>query len=94
MVEEICSHREAQLLFQLSELGIPVFEGHGSFVDPYSVEVESELGERTVVKANHFVLATGSRPRCHPTVQVDGQKIITSDHISDVRLQQRGVWCH
>ncbi|WP_408899915.1 dihydrolipoyl dehydrogenase (plasmid) [Nocardioides sp. R1-1] len=55
--------------------GIQVIRGAGKVVGPREVEVN---GERWAGK--HLVLATGSRTRSLPGVEVDGVRVLTSDH--------------
>ncbi len=50
-------------------------EGHGRLVSPNTVEVNGEKYEGTNV-----VLATGSYARTLPGLEIDGTRIITSDH--------------
>jgi dihydrolipoamide dehydrogenase len=54
---------------------IDVFEGTGVLVSPTSVRV----GDQTVT-GDHVVLATGSDTRTLPGLEIDGRRIITSDH--------------
>jgi dihydrolipoamide dehydrogenase len=54
---------------------IDVIEGDGRLVSPTQVQV----GDR-VIDGGHIVLATGSESRSLPGLQVDGQRVITSDH--------------
>jgi dihydrolipoamide dehydrogenase len=54
---------------------IEVVQGHGRLVSPTAVEVD---GRR--IEARHVLLATGSVPRSLPGLEVDGQRVITSDH--------------
>ena len=54
--------------------------GHASFIDPQSVNVIRE-GASTVITADHFIIATGSRPRALPGVAVDERRILSSDGI-------------
>lgn len=59
---------------QLDALEIPVFQGAGSFTDPNHVRVENEHGDVTRIHSRHFIIASGSRPRSHPTVPIDGKR--------------------
>jgi dihydrolipoamide dehydrogenase len=54
---------------------IDVIEGAGQLISPTQVKV----GDR-VVEGAHIVLATGSESRSLPGLQVDGERVITSDH--------------
>jgi dihydrolipoamide dehydrogenase len=54
---------------------IDVIEGAGQLVSPTQVRVGDQ-----VVEGAHVVLATGSESRSLPGLQVDGERVITSDH--------------
>jgi dihydrolipoamide dehydrogenase len=54
---------------------IETIAGHGRLTSPTSVLV----GDR-VITAEHVVLATGSESRSLPGLQIDGQRVISSDH--------------
>lgn len=55
--------------------------GSGRFIDAHAVEVSAADGSVTRYEADHFVIATGSRPRALEGVTVDGRAVVTSDHI-------------
>jgi dihydrolipoamide dehydrogenase len=54
---------------------IDVIEGTGRLVSPVSVQV----GER-LITGEYVVLATGSETRSLPGLEIDGHRVITSDH--------------
>ena len=54
---------------------ITVIEGDGSLIAPDTVEVDG-----TRYTGRHVVLATGSYARTLPGLEIDGQRVITSDH--------------
>jgi dihydrolipoamide dehydrogenase len=54
---------------------IEVIEGDGRLVSPTAVQVGDRL-----VEGAHVVLASGSEARSIPGLEIDGQRIITSDH--------------
>jgi dihydrolipoamide dehydrogenase len=55
--------------------GIQFVEGEGRLVSPTAVQVGD-----TVFQGRHVVLATGSVPKTLPGLDVDGQRIVFSDH--------------
>jgi dihydrolipoamide dehydrogenase len=55
--------------------GIQFVEGTGKLVSPTSVQVGD-----TVFHGRHVVLATGSAPKTLPGLDIDGQRIVFSDH--------------
>jgi len=91
VVEEATGSKVAQMQRQLQALAEPrrespgsitLVEGSARFVDPHTVEVSgASTGESRRIQADAFIVATGSRPRSLPDIEVDGQSIITSDHI-------------
>ncbi|WP_395107374.1 dihydrolipoyl dehydrogenase [Actinomadura sp. SCN-SB] len=60
--------------------GITVVEGEGRLTGPTSVEVTRKDGTTTTLEGQHIVLATGSRPKTLPGLEIDGERIISSDH--------------
>jgi dihydrolipoamide dehydrogenase len=54
---------------------IDTIEGSGRLESPNRVRVGD-----TVYEAGHIVLATGSQPRSLPGLDIDGERVITSDH--------------
>lgn len=60
----------------LKSAGVTVIEGEGRLAGPDRVQV----GEKAVEGAN-LVLATGSAPKSLPGLEIDGEKIITSEHV-------------
>jgi len=60
---------------------LTLIEGFGSFSKDKTLLVKKSDGEVIEIEADDFILATGSCPREHPTLKIDGKRIITSDHI-------------
>lgn len=54
--------------------------GRARFTGPYEVSV-SRAGERSLFRADRFIIATGSRPRRMPHIPVDEKRILSSDGI-------------
>jgi dihydrolipoamide dehydrogenase len=93
VVEEATGSKVEQMQRQLRALApspseregqgsIALVEGSARFVDPHVVEVSGVgTGESRRIHADAFIVATGSHPRSLPDIEVDGQRIITSDHI-------------
>ncbi|MFL6078132.1 MAG: dihydrolipoyl dehydrogenase [Mycobacteriales bacterium] len=55
--------------------GITTIAGHGRLVSPTAVEVDG-----TRYEGRHIVLATGSVPKSLPGLDIDGDRVISSDH--------------
>ena len=66
--------------------GITFVEGHGKLVEKNTVEVN---GEKYVGK--NVVLATGSYARTLPGLEIDGKRIMTSDHATALDYVPKSV---
>lgn len=101
VVEQATSTKTDQMRHQLSELSQPrtgysgsiqLVEGSARFVDAHTIHVDgTEPGQSRTIRADHFIIATGSRPRELPDVEIDGQQIITSDHIGNLSRFPRSM---
>ena len=60
---------------------LTLFEGWGKFSSEKTVIVTKPDGERVEIEASDFIIASGSHPRKHPMFEIDGERIISSDHI-------------
>ena len=59
----------------ISSRHIDVIEGEGRLSSPTAVQVGD-----TLIEGAHVVLASGSQARSLPGLEIDGQRVITSDH--------------
>ncbi len=83
------TERRATLEKQLERLVLPserggvvdLVRGRARFVSPHAVEVTGDAGPPRRLEAKSFLVATGSRPRIPDNIPVDGEHIVTSDHI-------------
>jgi len=70
----------------LDKRGVDVITGFGKLAGPGKVEVDTDDGTRTV-EGDKVILATGSHARTIPGYEIDGSKIVTSDHALDWESQ-------
>jgi len=68
-----------------------VRHGVGSFLDDHHLQVEEPDGTLTILKADQFVIATGSRPYRPPNVDFDHPRIFDSDTILDLPETPRSM---
>ncbi|MFQ6058087.1 MAG: dihydrolipoyl dehydrogenase [Anaerolineae bacterium] len=61
--------------FLLRKNGVELVQGEGYLAARHTVAVQPEGQE---LKAQHVIVATGSRPKTLPGIEVDGQRVITS----------------
>ncbi len=66
----------------LKKRGVNVVEGFGRLAGDGKVEVETDEGTSSI-EGNKIILATGSHARTIPGYEIDGSKIVTSDHALD-----------
>ncbi len=86
---EAAKEKQYQLLSQIetfsrkpnSTKSITLIKGWAKFKNTHAVVVEKAKKETVEVEADNFIIATGSTPREHPLLKIDGKKIINSDHI-------------
>jgi dihydrolipoamide dehydrogenase len=60
---------------------VQVFTGVGSFVEPKKIKVEGEDGETQELEGENILIATGSEVRTLPGLEIDHEKVISSDDI-------------
>lgn len=77
--------RQIRVLEVPSERGgqVVLRRGTARFVEPHAIEVVSKDGARERHEADHFLVATGSTPRIPEGIDVDGELVVTSDHVED-----------
>ena len=64
---------------------VPVINGEAKFLDANTIEASEESGARTRIKADAFIIATGSRPYRPPAVDFNHPRIFDSDTILDLK---------
>ena len=87
-VSTAVEERRASLVRQLDQLSTPdaaggsvtLIKGTARFASRNAVEVTTD-GVVERIEASHFLVATGSIPRIPPGMDVDGDRILTSDHV-------------
>ncbi len=64
---------------------ITVFKGTGKLALPGKVEVTAEDGTKQTISAKSVIIATGSVVRPIPGFETDGDKVVSSDHILELK---------
>jgi NAD(P) transhydrogenase len=73
---------EAELVRnQMRSNGIEVLHGHGSFIDPHTVQCDGARGVDRII-AEKIVVATGTTPAKPESIPFDRETIITSDELA------------
>jgi dihydrolipoamide dehydrogenase len=93
-VIQAAKEKQYQILSQIETFTPPRWQGPGSitlkrgwasFLDTKSVEVAYQDGSNEVVKADFFVIATGSKPRDFPGIAVDHKRVLNSDDVLSLK---------
>ncbi len=75
---------------QLRRNDVVVIRGEGSFVDPHTVRIGGDRGQRSVTAAS-IVIAVGTRPATPPGAEVDDEVVVTSDRIRHLARLPRAM---
>ena len=70
---------------------VTVVEGHAAFVDPHTLDVEGPTGNHTRYRADHIVLAVGSRPWHPADVDFTHPRICDADTVLQLSAMPRNV---
>ena len=70
---------------------VDVVTGHARFVDTHTVEVETERGTSEHYHADHFVVASGSRPYHPPDVDFSHPRVRDSDSVLRLDFSPRSI---
>lgn len=68
--------------YLLKQNKIDLIKGEGRFKEPGNIEIRDSKLE---IRAEKIILATGSEPMDIPGFEIDGKKIINSNHILDLK---------
>jgi len=76
--------------FLMKANDIEVLNGTGVFKSEKELAVQDDEGkEKETVKAKHFIIATGARPRQLPNLEIDGKMIIDSEKAMQLEKQPK-----
>ena len=83
--EDVVAQNARGVAFLFKKNKVEGIRGTGRLAGPHEVEVEGPDGDKTTYRAKNILIATGSVPRDIPPAPVDGERIINSDHVLDMR---------
>ena len=76
---EIINNLVSGIGMLLNSKKVNVLEGWGTIKDKNSVLVKKADGEEIILESDFILLATGSKPRSIPNIEIDNEYVITSD---------------
>jgi NAD(P) transhydrogenase len=82
--EEVITSHERYMQAQVQRNGIETRQGIAKFLSPTELEITGLSGHKSRVKADLFVIATGSAPRTPDEVPIDHEHLLDSDSILSV----------
>ncbi len=87
-VEQVVRREVEVLEDQLWRNDIELMQGEASFTDPHTLVVVSEAGSRTLTSAA-ILIAVGTVPTAPPGVAVDGEVVLSSDDLLQLKRLPR-----
>jgi NAD(P) transhydrogenase len=90
-VGSVVAAQDRYLQAQLARNRVELIRGRGVLLDAGRIEVQRLDGSRAVLQAHRILLATGSRPRHVPTIQVDHEHVLDSDSILSLPYLPRSL---
>lgn len=83
--EKVVTQNVGGVAYLFKKNKITTFAGHGRIEGKGKVSVEGADGKKQTITGKHVLLATGSVPRTLPFVKVDGERVLTSDEILELK---------
>jgi len=83
-VESVCASESQSVTWKLGRSGVTLIYGQATFVNPHTVLVTSDFETRSLT-AERFLLAPGSVPDRPLAIQFDGETILDSDELMQMR---------
>ncbi|MEX2236652.1 MAG: Si-specific NAD(P)(+) transhydrogenase [Dehalococcoidia bacterium] len=90
--EEVIKHEIDVIRHQLLRNRVELFAAEASFIDPHTIRLNyvGERGQRDI-SAESTVIAVGTTPGVDKSVQYDGQRILQSDDIMQLKILPRSM---
>ena len=84
-------HEVDILEHQFARNSVRTISGTAQFIGPHLVEVTTETGEVTRVEGDKILIAVGTRPYRPPEIPFDGERVLDSDEIVDLKELPRSL---
>ena len=89
--DKVVTKNSKGIEFLMKKNQITVFKGTGRLALPGGVEVTGEGGEKQTVKTKNIIIATGSVVRPIPGFETDGERVVNSDHILELKTVPKSL---
>ncbi len=90
-LHQTLDHEVEVLEHQFSRNAVRTVRGEARFIDPHTVEVISEAGEKTTHSGAHLLIACGTRPFRPDYVPFNGTSVFDSDEIIELSRLPRSL---
>jgi NAD(P) transhydrogenase len=89
-IEQVASNEATVYADQFRRNGVDVFTGSASFLSPNLIRVTNAV-ESSIIEADRFLIATGTRPTHNPDIPIDGVSILDTDAIRRLPPRKRVI---
>lgn len=83
--EKVVMKNSKGIEFLMKKNTITVFKGTGKLQLPGKVEVTGADGQQEIIDSKNIIIATGSVVRPIPGFETDGERVVNSDHILELK---------
>jgi dihydrolipoamide dehydrogenase len=83
--EKVVLKNSKGIEFLMKKNTVTVFKGTGKLALPGKVEVTGEDGKTETINTKNIIIATGSVVRPIPGFETDGERVVNSDHILELK---------
>lgn len=83
--EKIVMKNSKGVEFLMKKNSVTVFKGYGKLQLPGKVEVTGEDGQKQIIETKNIIIASGSVVRPIPGFETDGERVVNSDHILELK---------
>jgi dihydrolipoamide dehydrogenase len=83
--EKVVMKNSKGIEFLMKKNAITVFKGAGRMALPGRVEVTGDGGQKQTINTKNIIIATGSVVRPIPGFETDGERVVNSDHILELK---------
>ena len=80
-LDRVIAGHVAYMSARLDRLGVEITQGKAAFLSPHELEIRDPRGAKRTVQGKYVVVATGSKPRRPPDVEIDHERIYDSDSV-------------
>ena len=89
-VDQVIAREIEVIEHQLQRNDVTVLTGEASFLNPHTLVVRTQAGQRQVTAAC-ILIAVGTQPATTPGVEADGEVILNTDHVVHLKHLPRSI---